>query len=140
MINVPVIKPVVMETTAIGAAFAAGLAVGVWRDVDEIRELWSVSETFEPSMDDSERQHYWKGWQKAISKSIGWIENEDGDENNAVSADAEISTKEEILKVALSEPVVEAKPVHTSDVERWALVATGICAASVGFILGRARK
>eukprot|EP00980_Cylindrotheca_fusiformis_P017494 scaffold5490_cov125-Cylindrotheca_fusiformis.AAC.11 len=79
IINVPVVKPKIMETTAMGAAFSAGLAVGVWKDLKEIRELWSVSSTFSPSMTEKEREKNWAGWQKAISKSFGWVdEGDDG--------------------------------------------------------------
>lgn len=80
MINVPVIKPTVMETTAMGAAFGAGLAVGVWNDLQEIQQLWSVSETFVPSMEKSIREKNWLGWKKAITKSLGWIEDDDSDD------------------------------------------------------------
>lgn len=73
IINVPVIKPVVMETTAMGAAFAAGLAVGVWSSVDEIQQLRAVSETFQPSMSDELRNTNWNGWKKAIQRSFGWV-------------------------------------------------------------------
>ena len=59
IINVPVVKPVVMETTSMGAAFAAGLAVGVWDSLDEIRKLWNVAETFKPTMTESEREKPW---------------------------------------------------------------------------------
>lgn len=83
IINVPVVKPKIMETTAMGAAFSAGLAVGVWKDLKEIRDLWSVSATFSPSMTEAEREKNWAGWQKAVSKSLGWVENEDDDQLRA---------------------------------------------------------
>jgi|EP00970_Alexandrium_tamarense_P020664 glycerol kinase len=78
MLDVPVVKPLVMETTALGAAFAAGLAVNVWKDLDEIKALWTITETFEPSMDESKRAKNWKGWNKAVQRSFDWID-EDGD-------------------------------------------------------------
>lgn len=77
MINVEVIKPVVMETTAIGAAFAAGLAVGVWESLDEIKSLWAVARKFNPSMSEEDRSKNWKGWKKAIERSLGWVESEE---------------------------------------------------------------
>jgi len=77
MLDINVIKPVVMETTSRGAAFAAGLAVGVWSDLEEVHSLWAIKTTFKPSMSVEERATYWKGWQKAVSKSIGWIETEE---------------------------------------------------------------
>jgi glycerol kinase len=70
--NVPVVKPVVKETTALGAAFAAGLAVGIFKDLDEIRNLWQEEERFEPIMSEHERERAKLGWKKAISKSMGW--------------------------------------------------------------------
>jgi glycerol kinase len=79
IINVPVVKPAVMETTAIGAAFAAGLAVGVWKDLDEIKSLWAVAETYQPKMASAEREKYWQGWQKAVTRSLGWVEEEEID-------------------------------------------------------------
>ena len=74
MINVPVIKPEVKETTALGAAFAAGLAVGVWNDKSEIKALWAEEERFVPSMDKELRNRNLAGWKKAITKSMGWQE------------------------------------------------------------------
>lgn len=78
IINVPVTCPVVLETTALGAAFAAGLAVGIWKDLDEISLLWSVAETYQPNMSLDERRTKWVGWKKAVGKSLGWVET-DGD-------------------------------------------------------------
>ena len=78
MINVPVVKPVVKETTALGAAFAAGLAVGVWKDLAEIKALWAEEERFLPSMSQEDREKNLAGWKKAITKSMGWAE--DGEE------------------------------------------------------------
>ncbi|OEU14625.1 glycerol kinase [Fragilariopsis cylindrus CCMP1102] len=77
MTNVPVIKPVVKETTALGAAYVAGLAVGVWKDTKEIKSLWAEEERFVPSMDSKLREKYLKGWKKAIQKSMGWVDGDD---------------------------------------------------------------
>ena len=77
IINVPVEFPAVLETTAMGAAFAAGLAVGVWKDLDEIKSLWSLAKTFEPKMSKQVRLENIKGWEKAVSKSLGWVEESD---------------------------------------------------------------
>jgi len=79
IINVPVIQPEIRETTALGAAFVAGLAVGVWGGLDELRELWREEERFCPRMEEGERCKNWKGWKKAVTKSMGWVdEDEDG--------------------------------------------------------------
>jgi glycerol kinase len=80
VINVPVIKPKIMETTSMGAAFGAGLAIGIWKDLDEVRALWSEARRFEPAMDDETRAKNWAGWTKAVSKSFGWITEEEGGE------------------------------------------------------------
>mmetsp|Transcript_27913 Transcript_27913/g.65263 ORF Transcript_27913/g.65263 Transcript_27913/m.65263 type:complete len:643 (-) Transcript_27913:67-1995(-) len=74
MLNVPVVKPVILETTSMGAAFCAGLAIGVWKDVDEIKKLWAVATTFTPQMVEEERHRNWNGWCKAVGKSLGWVD------------------------------------------------------------------
>ena len=84
MISADVVRPVVMETTSMGAAFAAGLAVGVWKSTDEIRAMWAEDKRFKPSMDEKQREKYWKGWKKAISKSKGWIGNDSDDSKNSL--------------------------------------------------------
>jgi glycerol kinase len=76
IINVPVVKPVVKETTALGAAFAAGLAVGVWSGLDELKALWKEEGRFQPLMNQSDREKNWNGWKKAITKSMGWVSSE----------------------------------------------------------------
>jgi len=76
MLNTKVICPKVMETTAMGAAFAAGLAVGVWNSLEEIQELWGVGQIWEPQMEEDKRIFFMKGWKKAITKSFGWVEEE----------------------------------------------------------------
>ena len=55
-----------MMQTALGAAYAAGLAVGVWKDLDEIKELYAIEETYEPMMPEQEREKNWSGWNKAV--------------------------------------------------------------------------
>lgn len=76
MLDVTVVKPTVMETTALGVAFCAGLAIGVWEDVGEIKKLWTASKTYTPNMEEEDRQHHWNGWKKAIAKSLGWLDIE----------------------------------------------------------------
>jgi len=72
MLGVPVVRPTVTETTALGAAYAAGLAVGYWSGFDDLRQNWGVDRTFEPAMADDRRQKLFKGWQKAVERSFGW--------------------------------------------------------------------
>ena len=76
MLNSKVVRPKVMETTALGAAFAAGLAVGVWNSLDEIMALWAVDRVWEPKLEEEVRAKYLKGWKKAVTKSFGWIDEE----------------------------------------------------------------
>jgi len=80
VLNVEVVRPVVAETTALGAAYAAGLAVGFWKTVEELRENWKVSETWEPKMDSEKRGHYLKQWNKAVQRTLNW---EDDASNSA---------------------------------------------------------
>ncbi|MBO8175382.1 MAG: glycerol kinase GlpK [Thermococcus sp.] len=67
-----VIRPVVQETTALGAAYLAGLAVGYWESLEEIRELWKVEKVFEPKMNKKEREKLYKGWKEAVKRALGW--------------------------------------------------------------------
>lgn len=77
MIDSPVIAPKCMETTAMGAAFAAGLAVGVWKDIDEIKSLWAVGKTWKPTMSATDREKNWTGWKKAVTRSFGWVDDDE---------------------------------------------------------------
>jgi len=74
VLGVPVIRPRVTETTALGAAFAAGLAVGFWSDKDELRERWAQDRRWEPAMDQQRREHEYAQWRKAVSRSLDWID------------------------------------------------------------------
>ncbi len=73
ILGVPVIRPVVSQTTALGAAYAAGLAVGFWRDLDELRSNWREDRRWTPSMDAAERERLLGAWAKAVTKSLGWV-------------------------------------------------------------------
>jgi glycerol kinase len=72
MLNVPVMRSKVVETTALGAAYAAGLAVGYWRDLDDLRQNWGVARTWRPAMRHETRTTLAAGWHKAIERSFGW--------------------------------------------------------------------
>ncbi|HDD24634.1 MAG TPA: glycerol kinase [Chloroflexi bacterium] len=74
ILGVPVIRPTVAETTALGAAYAAGLAVGFWNNTDELRENWGVDKTWEPKMEADKRAELYKGWLKAVERTFGWVE------------------------------------------------------------------
>ena len=67
-------RPMIRETTALGAAYLAGLAVGVWKDQDEICKLWHCDSTFEPSKDEAWRKEQFKGWNKAVGRSLHWAD------------------------------------------------------------------
>lgn len=72
LLGVPVVRPINTETTALGAAYAAGLAVGVWPDLDSLRHLWQEDHRFEPRMSDEERNRLYRRWQQAVERSYGW--------------------------------------------------------------------
>ncbi len=74
MLDAQVVAPAVAETTALGAAYAAGLAVGYWKDLDDLRKNWAVAQTWNPAMQQEDRTRLYKGWQKAVTKSFGWEE------------------------------------------------------------------
>jgi len=74
ILGVPVIRPVVAETTSLGAAYAAGLAVGFWTSLDDLRKNWAVDKIWEPKMDPETRERLYKGWLKAVERTFGWVE------------------------------------------------------------------
>ncbi|UCC77359.1 MAG: glycerol kinase GlpK [Anaerolineales bacterium] len=73
ILGVPVIRPTVAETTALGAAYAAGLAVGFWKNTDELRENWGVDKTWKPKMDAATRKKLHDGWLKAVTRTFDWV-------------------------------------------------------------------
>jgi glycerol kinase len=73
VLGVPVIRPQVTETTALGAAYAAGLAVGFWSDVDELRERWAEDKRWEPAMDADAVEAEYARWKKAVERSLDWV-------------------------------------------------------------------
>ncbi|MEY4685021.1 MAG: glycerol kinase [Pseudomonadota bacterium] len=72
LLGVPVIRPKVVETTALGAAYAAGLAVGFWQGPDELKALWQEDQRFDPKMNDTQREEMHKGWLRAVERSFDW--------------------------------------------------------------------
>ncbi|MCR6488556.1 glycerol kinase GlpK [Amycolatopsis sp. OK19-0408] len=77
ILGVPVIRPVVNETTALGAAYAAGLAVGFWKSEDDIRNNWAQDKQWDPAMDDARRDREFRNWKKAVTKTFDWVADED---------------------------------------------------------------
>jgi glycerol kinase len=76
ILGVPVIRPVVAETTALGAAYAAGLAVGYWESEDDIRKNWAKDKEWAPAMDDAAREKTFGQWKKAVTRTFDWVESE----------------------------------------------------------------
>jgi glycerol kinase len=74
ILGVPVSRPVVAETTALGAAYAAGLAVGFWKDTGELRENWNESERWEPTWSEEQREEGYAGWKKAVERTLDWVD------------------------------------------------------------------
>ncbi len=74
VLNVPVIRPKVAETTALGAAYAAGLAVGYWAEVEDLRANWAKDHEWHPKMDEATRAKDYKDWKKAVTRTFGWME------------------------------------------------------------------
>ena len=74
ILNVPVVRPQITETTALGAAYAAGLAIGYWPNLDTLREQWAADRKWLPQMDADTRKRLFNGWKKAVSRTFDWIE------------------------------------------------------------------
>jgi glycerol kinase len=74
ILDVPVIRPTIAETTALGAAYAAGLAAGFWKDRSELKALWSQDREWRPKMDPAERERLYAGWKKAVARTFDWVE------------------------------------------------------------------
>ncbi len=77
IMDVEVCRPAVIESTALGAIYLAGLAVGYYKDKEEITKKVSISRTFEPQMDDAKRQRLVRGWNKAVKHALDWAKDEE---------------------------------------------------------------
>lgn len=75
ILNTKVVRPRITETTALGAAYLAGLAVGYWKSLEEIQQQWQADKVFNSSIDDADRNELFNGWQRAIKASIAWADN-----------------------------------------------------------------
>jgi glycerol kinase len=75
VLDVPVVRPRVTETTALGAAYAAGLAVGYWQGIDDLVANWRIDKRWRPAMDPKERSRLYRSWQKAVARSLDWVES-----------------------------------------------------------------
>jgi glycerol kinase len=74
VLGVPVIRPQVAETTALGAAYAAGLAVGFWQNTDEMRQNWGVGKTWQPNPDSEANTKLYQQWKKAVTRTFDWVD------------------------------------------------------------------
>jgi glycerol kinase len=74
ILNRPVVRPVVRETTALGACYAAGLAVGFFKDTEELRTHWAIDRTWTPEMDQEKRASLYRFWKKAVTRSFDWLD------------------------------------------------------------------
>ncbi len=74
ILDVPVIRPKVSETTALGAAYAAGLAVGYWQSIDDLRANWQADQTWQPAMPEDQRERLYHLWKKAVTRTFDWVE------------------------------------------------------------------
>ncbi|TFH34777.1 MAG: glycerol kinase, partial [Anaerolineales bacterium] len=74
MLQVPVVLPTVVETTALGAAYAAGLAVGFWDDLEDLRSQWQLEKTWQPQMAIDQRDALIEGWRKAVERTFNWVD------------------------------------------------------------------
>jgi glycerol kinase len=73
ILGAQVVRPMVNETTALGAAYAAGLAMGFWKSLDELRQNWGIDRVFEPQWDQARREEGYAGWKRAIERAKGWL-------------------------------------------------------------------
>jgi glycerol kinase len=74
ILNVPVVRPRVAETTALGAAYAAGLAVGFWKSLQDLVENWQVDQRWRPQMEEPQRAPLYRSWQRAVNRSLDWLD------------------------------------------------------------------
>ena len=74
ILGVPVVRPKVAETTALGAAYAAGLAVGFWNSLENLRSNWQIDETWQPLMREATRELYYMNWRKAVERTFNWVD------------------------------------------------------------------
>ena len=73
MLGVPVVRPEVAEVTALGAAYAAGLAIGVWASTDDLRTQWAAQRRWQPALDADKRRALYASWKKAVGRSLDWV-------------------------------------------------------------------
>jgi glycerol kinase len=77
VLDVPVVRPIVAETTCLGAAYAAGLAVGYWPSTEALKANWHKAAEWEPSMEPAARARGYRKWKKAVERTVGWMDEDD---------------------------------------------------------------
>jgi glycerol kinase len=82
VLDVPVVRPIVAETVSLGAAYAAGVSVGFWPDVESLRENWHVAGEWVPGMDPRVREKGYRKWRKAVQRTLDWVDEDDDDETS----------------------------------------------------------
>ena len=92
LVGIPVVRPKMSETTALGAAIAAGFAAGVWKSFDELKEVNTAGQTtFEPKMDEKSSKRMLKKWERAVQMSKGWLAEEEEEEEKEDKEDKNAS-------------------------------------------------
>jgi glycerol kinase len=77
VLDVPVVRPIVAETPSLGAAYAAGLGVGFWPDVESLRKYWHKAAEWFPAMDGAVRERGYRKWRKAVQRTLDWVDEDD---------------------------------------------------------------
>jgi glycerol kinase len=77
VLDVPVMRPIVAETVSLGAAYTAGLAVGLWPDIEGLRKNWHRAAEWLPSMDSAAREQGYRKWKKAVARTVDWVEEDE---------------------------------------------------------------
>ncbi|VEU36300.1 unnamed protein product [Pseudo-nitzschia multistriata] len=141
MINAPVVIPQVQETTAMGAAFAAGLAVEFWKDKQEIKSLWNQAGLFTPLMSEQQRESNWEGWKKAIKRSLDWVETEEDDEFVDAREGTDSSVIRENDDKSTSKNNTKDSDASGKSMRAFiSLVLGATVAGGAGFLLGRRKR
>ena len=76
ILGIPIKRSRIRETTALGAAYLAGLAIGVWKDTEELKRKWQEDVCFKPQISEMEREDYYSGWQNAVSHVMRWVDKD----------------------------------------------------------------
>jgi len=128
IINAKVITPVSAETTALGAAFSAGLAVKFWKSQDELKKIWKHGKTWNPTMEDNQRNQLKHNWLKAVARSLNWVEkNKSGDD---VFLKYLPSTSASLKKVTTKNNTTSSKSTKLG------MVLAGVILCTHGVIIG----